>query len=386
MVFREFENAVKRSLSNFPVTALIGSRQVGKTTLARSVGASAYQENPVHLDLENPRDLAKLSDPISYLERQAGKLVILDEIQRCPEIFPVLRVLADAGGYRFLILGSSSPELMRQSSESLAGRINYLELPPFSLGEIGATPQGQETLWTRGGYPRSYLAPDGTASLEWRRAFIRTFLERDLPQFGIRVPAPTLRRFWSMAAHHHGRIWNGSTFAQSLDISVPTAKHHLDILQRTFILRVLEPFLPNLKKRLVKSPKIYFRDSGLLHEALDLPDMDSLSGHPSVGASWEGFAIEQIIRRAPMFSRFHYYRTQAGAEVDLVESRPGKKPILYEMKYSTAPKVGKGLRSAMEDLDPEKVFVVHPGRDSFPMDERIEALSLLEWSARGYSA
>ncbi len=378
MISRALLAGLKKSLEQFPVCAIIGSRQVGKTTLAKTLAKDVFPENHVHLDLENPQDLGRLSEPQLYLEKQRGKLVIIDEIQRRPELFPLLRFLVDQSGFHFLILGSSSPELMKQSSESLAGRIEYLELPPLTLQEVGADRDGMDSLWLRGGYPRSYLAAGDEESFRWRSAFVRTFLERDLPQLGIRVPAPALRRFWQMTAHFHGQIWNAQKVAQSMDITSPTAKHYLDILENTFILRVLQPYAPNVKKRLVKSPKIYFRDTGLLHNSLDILSSDALMGHITLGASWEGFAAEQIIRRASPFSKFYFYRTAGGAEVDLVEIRPDHRPILYEMKHSLAPKPSKGLHSAIADLNPESVHLVYPGSENYPIDSKVHVLSLLE--------
>jgi uncharacterized protein len=378
MIPRELAKSVKKSLEQFPVCAVIGSRQVGKTTLAIQVAEELYPGRHVRLDLENPQDLNRLSEPQLYLERHRGKLILIDEVQRKPDLFPLLRFLADQGGYHFFLLGSSSPELMRQSSESLAGRIEYLELPPLTLEETGLVAGNRDALWLRGGYPKSYLAPDDDSSYRWRSAFVQTFLERDLPQFGIRVPAATLRRFWQMTAHFHGQIWNAQKIAQSMDISSPTSKHYLDILEHTFILRTLQPYVPNVKKRLVKSPKVYFRDSGLLHHALDVMSHEALLGHPTLGASWEGFAVEQIIRRAPGFSRFFFYRTAAGAEVDLVEIRPDRKPILYEMKHSLSPKPTRGLRSAMQDLASAAVYLVYPGSESYPIEPGIKVLSLLQ--------
>ena len=386
MLARILAQSVPNCLNQFPVCAIVGSRQVGKTTLAKTVAEELFPGNHVHLDLENPQDLGRLSEPQFYLEKQRGKLVIIDEIQRKPGLFPLLRFLVDQGGYRFLILGSSSPELMKQSSESLAGRIEYLELPPLTVREVGADRTKLDALWLRGGYPRSYLAPTEEDSFRWRSAFVQTFLERDLPQFGIRVAAPALRRFWQMTAHFHGQLWNAQKIAQSMDITSPTTKHYLDILENTFILRVLQPYAPNLKKRLVKSPKVYFRDTGLLHHALDILSPEALLGHPALGASWEGFAVEQIIRQAPSFSRFYFYRTAGGAEADLVEIRPDKKPVLYEMKHSLSPTPSRGLRSAMADLDPERTNLVYPGADSYPMGERLHVLSLLPEANSGAAA
>ncbi len=377
MIERSIVSQICQCLSQFPVCAIVGSRQVGKTTLAKSLVEESYADNYVHLDLENPQDLNRLSDPHLYLEKQRGKLVLIDEIQRKPELFPLLRYLVDQGGYQFLILGSSSPELMKQSSESLAGRIDYLELNPLLMEEVGGGVAGMEKLWLRGGYPLSYLSADETASFRWRSAFIQTFLERDLPQLGIRIPAPMLRRFWQMAAHFHGQLWNSQKIAQSMDISGPTSRHYLDILENTFLMRVLQPYSPNIKKRLVKSPKVYFRDSGLFHYALDILSFDALQDNPNLGSSWEGFAVEQIIRRAPPFSRFYFYRTAAGAEVDLVEIRPDSKPILYEMKYSLAPKPDRGLYSAMQDMGAEAAYLIYPGTESYPIGSGITVQSLL---------
>ncbi len=393
MYARDLGQSIQKSLKQFPVCAIIGSRQVGKTTLAKEIAKTTFPDNFLHLDLENPQDLNRLSEPQLYLEKHQGKLVIIDEIQRRPELFPLLRYLVDQGNFHFLILGSASPELMKQSSESLAGRIEYLELPPLTLHEIDAgravmavdagrtkMDAGRDemhALWLRGGYPRSYLADGDEESFRWRNAFVQTFLERDLPQFGIRIPAPTLRRFWQMLAHFHGQVWNAQKIAQSMDVSSPTAKHYLDILENTFILRVLQPYAPNVKKRLVKSPKVYFRDSGLLHHSLDIQSVEGLMGNAALGASWEGFASEQIIRRAPSFSKFYFYRTSGGAEVDLVEIRPDHRPILYEMKYSLAPKPSRGLHSAMEDLNPEAVHIVYPGVESYALDKSIQAMALL---------
>lgn len=328
------------------------------------------------LDLENPQDLNKLSDPQLYFEKHRGKLIIVDEIQRKPDLFPLLRHLVDQGNYHFLILGSSSPELLKQSSESLAGRIEYLELSPFIWNEVGLGRTEMNLLWLRGGYPRSYLAKSDEESFRWRQAFMQTFLERDLPQLGIRISANALRRFLQMIAHSNGQILNMHKIAQSMDLTAPSTKHYLDILEHTFILRVLQPFSPNLKKRLIKSPKVYFRDTGLLHYVLNLLTSEGLLGHMGLGASWEGFAIEQIIRGASPFSKFFFYRTAGGAEVDLVEIRPDEPPILYEMKYSLTPKASKGLHSAILDLKAKKTYLVYPGTESYPVDKNIEVMPL----------
>ncbi len=378
MIPRKLAFSIKDSVNLFPVCAIIGSRQVGKTTLAKAIGEEVFPGQYVLLDLENPQDLNRLIEPQIYFARHRNQLIIIDEIQRKPDLFSLIRFLVDQGDYHFLILGSAAPALMKQSSESLAGRIEYLELTPFYLEEIGNDPTSLDSLWLRGGYPRSYLAQSDEESFRWRNAFTQTFLERDLPQLGIKISASQLRRFWQMNAHFHGQIWNGQKIAQSLDISAPTVKNYLGILEQTFILRVLQPYENNLKKRLIKSPKVYFRDSGLLHQSLDILTIEGLMGHTVIGSSWEGFVIEQIIRSASNFSKFYFYRTSGGAEVDLVELLPNKDPIIYEIKYSLSPKTTKGLYSSIKDLNPSKVFLVYPGKESYPIDSGIEVLSIFD--------
>ncbi len=391
---RKLSSQIQMGLKQFPVCAVLGSRQVGKTTLAKKLAQDSienmelhYQQS-IHLDLENPADLNRLTDPQIYLEKHQGKLIVIDEVQRRPDLFPLLRYLVDQGQYKFLLLGSSSSELIRHSSESLAGRMITIELPPFSLDEVLTDKKENlnqkkilERLWLRGGYPLSYLAQNEEQSYTWRGAFTQAYLDRDLPQLGVNIAAPMIRRFWQMIAHFHGQIWNASKVAQSMDISGPTCKRYLDLMEQSHILRILPSYSVNLKKRLIKAPKVYFLDSGLLHHALDLMSLEALMGHPGLGASWEGFAIEQIIRRAGVnspHSRFYYYRTVGGAEVDLVEIRPDSAPILYEMKFSLSPKPGRGLRSAMDDLRPQEVYLVYPGTESYSFEKSISILSLFE--------
>lgn len=323
--------------------------------------------NVVYLDLELPSDMNKLQDPELYLEQHKDNLVIIDEIQRMPELFTILRALVDRNrtGGRFLILGSASPELIKRSAESLAGRVIYHELTPFTLAEIGCDKAPQ--LWLRGGYPESYLSEDDDASFTWRKSFVKTYLEMDIPQLGIQIPAAQIRRFWTMLAHYNGQIWNASQIALGLGISAPTVRNYLDILEETFISRRLQPFYSNLKKRLVKSPKVYIRDTGLLHALLRNKDFESLMSHPSVGSSWEGFTIEQIRGLIPDDWQMFYYRTGAGAEIDLVLLDGKNKPIAIEIKYSAAPKVTKGFWSALEDLGNPKGFVVYPGNEMYPL-------------------
>lgn len=376
MITRRISIKLRQSLSEFPVAALLGPRQVGKTTLARLVASELPPEKTVYLDLELPSDLAKLVEPELYLRGHHNHLVVIDEVQRAPELFPLLRALVDQDRRpgRFLLLGSASPELSRFGAESLAGRIIYNELSPFSLDETGSAEVSK--LWTRGGYPLSFLAASDEESLRWREAFIATYLERDIPQLGIRVPATTLRRFWTMVAHHHGNLWNASAIANALGVSSPAASRYLDILCDTFIVRQLAPFSANLKKRLVKSPKVYVRDSGLLHALLGIQNNEQLQGHPVIGASWEGMVIEQILAILPTGIEPFFYRTAAGAEVDLLLVPRGCAPLPIEIKHSLSPKVSNGLRSVMDDLKCERGFIIYPGNEAYPITSRITALPI----------
>ncbi|MBD3315460.1 MAG: DUF4143 domain-containing protein, partial [Chitinivibrionales bacterium] len=332
----------------------------------------------VYLDLELPSDLQKLREAELYLENHSDKLVIIDEIQRKPELFPLIRSLVDRWSRNgsFLVLGSASPELIRQSSESLAGRILYLELSPFLTTEVGADAETIRQLWLRGGYPRSYLAESDEASMQWRVSFGRTYLERDIPQLGIRVPSSTLDRFWTMIAHVHGQLWNASTIAQSLSVSPPTSRHYLDILEETFIVRQLKPYHANLRKRLVKSPKVYFRDSGLLHMLHGIGTIEDLFGHPAVGASWEGMVIEQLISGCPdPNGRFFFYRTAAGAEIDLLyQASSANPPVAIEIKLSPAPSLTRGFWEGMKDLQCKRGYVVYSGAERYPMAKNVTAL------------
>lgn len=362
-------------LTEFPAVGLIGARQVGKTTLAGMVAAQVDQPT-VHLDLERPSDLDRLGEPELYLRPYADRLVILDEIHRRPGLFPVLRSLIDEQrrNGRFLVLGSASPDLMRQSSESLAGRIAYHELTLFSLLEVDRD-RDLRTLWTRGGFPDSFLAKTDEASFRWRQAFIQTHLERDMPALGIRVSSTALRRFWQMLAHCHGQLWNGSRVASSLGVSAPTVRHYLDILQDTFMIRQLQPYYANLKKRLVKSPKVYLRDSGLLHALLGITGFDALNGHPSAGASWEGWVIEQVLATMPAHWHSYFYRTSRGAEMDLILfPQLHQAPIAIEIKYSMTPKPTKGFHIAMDDLGAQRAYVIYPGTEPYPLAANTTAL------------
>ncbi|MFZ5787020.1 MAG: ATP-binding protein [Acidobacteriota bacterium] len=375
MIERRLHATIRTSLRRFPAVAIVGSRQTGKTTLARAIASEV--PGHVYLDLERPADVAKLDDPELFLRSHRSDLVIIDEVHRRPDLFPILRVLIDERrrNGRFLVLGSASPALLRQSAESLAGRIAYHELPPFRLDEVEQGERSAHRLWLRGGYPRSYLARTTAESLQWRDAFIGTYLERDLPQFGVRVPAGQLRRFWQMLAHTHGRTWNASEIARSLGVSAPTASHYLAILEDTFVVRRLQPYHANLGKRLVKCPKVYLRDTGLLHALLGLTNLDQLSGHPSLGASWEGFVVEQIVALLPDTARSFFFRTATGVEVDLIVASPGRPPIPIEIKAGSAPALSRGFRVAFDDLGCSRGYVIHRGDTTYPLAKGIEAVA-----------
>ncbi len=368
------------ALERSPVVAILGPRQVGKTTLAREVALGYKDAGVTHFDLEDLDDRARLNEPKLALERLRG-LIVIDEIQLLPELFPVLRVLADRPGLpaRFLILGSASPQLLRQSSESLAGRIVYHELDGFSCAEV----QESEQLWRRGGFPPAFLAKSEQASVLWRRDFVRTFLERDIPQLGISIPAVTLHRFWRMIAHYHGQIWNGNELARSFGVSHTTVRRYLDVLCGALVVRQLLPWHENLGKRQVKAPKIYLSDSGILHTLLGIQTQDDLEHHPKSGASWEGFVIKEIIHRlgaAP--EECFFWATHSGAELDLLVIR-GRLRLGFEVKRSTAPRLTPSMRSALETLHLDRLTVVHAGEHAFPLADRVEALPFARLSDLG---
>ena len=373
---RTLQKVAEEYLQAFPAVAILGPRQVGKSTLAKQI--IAVMEHAVYLDLERPSDLEKLRDPEMYFELHRDAMVCLDEIRRKPELFTVLRSIIDARerNGQFLILGSASPDLIRQTSESLAGRIAFLELAPFSIDEIHAD-RDQETLfryWNRGGFPRSYLAPSDALSLAWRENFIRTFLERDIAQLGFPAAANTVQRLWQMCAHQHGQLLNAAAIGKALGITHTTVRKYLDLLAQTFMLRVLPPFMANVKKRLVKSPKLYLRDSGILHALLRIHDMDALFGHPVFGASWEGMALENGLQK---FSQWQagFYRTAAGTEMDLVLER-GTQRIGIEFKASRAPKVLRGFWNALDDLNLTHAYIVAPVQESYPIHEKVHVMAL----------
>jgi predicted AAA+ superfamily ATPase len=360
-------------LRRHPVVALLGARQIGKTTLAGAVARRT--RGPVErYDLEDPADLARLAEPMLALRPLRG-LCVLDEIQRRPELFPALRVLADRRPLpaRFLVLGSASPELLRQTSETLAGRVAFHELGGLSLADVGAAHLGR--LWLRGGFPRSYLARSDQHSAEWRRAFVRTFVERDLAQLGIGVPAATMHRFWAMLAHYHGQVLNASELGRSLEVSDASVRRYLDALCATFVVRRLAPFHENVSKRQVKSPKIYLTDSGLLHSLLGLTRQREVERHPKLGASWEGFVLHELVRRLGVVpEECFFWATHAGAELDLLVLRGGRRHG-YEIKRTDAPRLTPSMRSAMETLRLDDLTVAHAGAASFSLGEGVRAIA-----------
>ena len=377
---RRIEPVLRARLRQNPAVVLLGPRQAGKTTLARALerpGAGVY------LDLESPEDRLRLEDARSYLEAHAGKLVILDEVHRVPELFAVLRGVLDERRRsrrphgHLLLLGSAAMDLLRQAGESLAGRVAFVELDPLDVGEVGA---GQlEKLWLRGGFPRSFLAAGAAGSLQWRRDFIRTYLERDVPQFGIRVPAETLRRFWTMLAHGQGQILNAARLASSLGVDGKTVAHYLDLLVDLLLVRRLPAWHRNSGKRLVKSPKVYVRDSGLVHALLGLETREDLLGHPVAGPSWEGMVLEYLLHVVPAGTEASYYRSATGHEIDLVLQFPGKKGLwAVECKRSRVPRPEKGFYLACQDLRPSRRWVVYPGRERFSLGQGVEAISALD--------
>lgn len=367
-------------LSRHPIVALLGARQVGKTTLARQVG-SAYGGEVNFFDLEHPRDLARLTDPLLALERLSG-LIVLDEVQLRLDLFPLLRVLADRPNQpaRFLILGSASPQLVRGTSESLAGRVAFHDLAGFGPVEVGM--DALDDLWIRGGFPRAFLAENDHVSAEWRRDFIRTFLDRDIPQLGITIAPATLRRFWTMIAHVHGRIWNASELGRAFGVAHTTVAGYLDLLVGTYVVRRLSPWYENLGKRQVRSPKVFFTDSGLLHTLLNLDTREDVESHPVCGASWEGFAMDVVCRRlGARTDECFFWATHAGAELDLLVVRGGHR-LGVEFKRSAAPRLTRSMHIAKADLRLDRLLVVHAGDVDYPLADGIDAVALAHvWSS-----
>ncbi|MFN0149547.1 MAG: ATP-binding protein [bacterium] len=380
MISRRLLPTLTSALAEVPAAALLGPRQSGKTTLALQV---AKTRPAVYLDLESETDRAKLAEPELYLSQHEDRLVILDEIQRVPQLFRSLRGIIDAGRRRgrgrgrFLVLGSASIDLLKQSSESLAGRIRYLELAPLDAGEVGR--RRLDPHWLRGGFPESLLADSDAASLRWRGDFIRTYLERDVPQLGPRIPAETLRRLWTMLAHQQGGLLNAAALARALAVDGKTVAAYLDLLVDLLLVRRLSPWHGNIRKRLVKAPKVYVRDSGLVHALLGIGDREALLAHPVVGASWEGLAIESLIAAAPSGTEPYFFRTAAGAEIDLLLTLPGRrKPWAIETKRGRVPKVEKGFHLGCDAVRPERRLVVYGGTERFPIAEGVEAVSLTD--------
>lgn len=382
MQARKEQKSLISLLERHPAVGLLGPRQVGKTTLAMEI---ARTRPSVYLDLESPSDRAKLAEPELYFESQAGTLIILDEIQRMPELFQVLRGVIDqrrrAGQKtgQFLVLGSASVELLRQSSESLAGRIAFRELTSLLADEIGSSGrEAFDSLWVRGGFPESWLAGNDDHSMEWRREFIRTYLERDVPQLGPRIPAETLRRFWTMLAHEQGGLFNAAKLAAALGLSGQTVGRYLELMTDLLLVRRLPPWFQNVGKRLVRSPKVYVRDSGITHALLGLTTLDDVLGHPVAGQSWEGMVVENLIAAAPDGCQAYFYRTAAGAEMDLVLDLPGGKRWAIEIKRGLSPRLSHGFHYAVADLKPSASWVVYAGRDRYPLGTGTEAVSLFE--------
>ncbi|HBH78830.1 MAG TPA: ATPase [Nitrospira sp.] len=381
MIKRHTETELLRLLEQFPAVAILGPRQIGKTTLAQEIAAGTTPP-PVYLDLENPIDLAKLDDPGRYFQTHTERLIILDEIQRTPGLFQVLRGVIDhrrrAGQHtgQFLILGSASRDLLKQSSESLAGRIAYKELTGLAVSEI--TSNDQEALWLRGGFPDSFLARDDRASMSWRMNFISTYLERDVPQLGPRIPAAALRRLWTMLAHSQGGQVNVAKLAGGLDVSVHTAKRYIALLEELLLVRTLRPWAGNVKKRLVKAPKVYIRDSGIAHALLHLTTLDDVLGHPVVGASWEGFVVENILSIMPEGATAWFYRTSAGAEIDLIIEQGSRRRIAIEIKRSLAPSASKGFHLGCEDINATHRVIVYPGVEQYPASNHVIVMPLVQ--------
>jgi len=379
MLTRWITDRLKKNMAQSPAVALLGARQVGKTTLAKTIAKS---QNSIYLDLEAPEDLLKLSDPSSYLSSHSDKLIILDEIQRAPDLFMVLRGLIDknrAQGRRFgqfLLLGSASMDLLQQSSESLAGRISYLEMSGLNLLEVGRERVDLLKLWLRGGFPDSYLAGDDDQAMDWLENLVRTYLERDVPQMGFRVPATKLRRLWTMLAHCQGEPVNYSKLGGNLEIDGKTVSHYIDILVDLLLVKRLEPWHANVKKRLVKSPRFYVRDSGIQHRLLSIDSYDALLSNPVLGKSWEGFVVENIHSVLPRHAQTYYYRTAAGAEIDLVIKLSVSEIWAVEIKHGTAPKLGKHFNQTCADVGATQKYVVYGGDDEFPIGNEVTVVSL----------
>ncbi len=374
---RKFEKLILSDIKNFPCVAILGPRQCGKSTLALHLKKTLPEL--LYLDLENPADLRKIEDPLMFFEQNKERLICLDEIQRRPELFPPLRSILDSSRKKgqLIILGSASQELIRQSSETLAGRISYIELTPFLLSEVYKSFDDILAAWLRGGFPDSYLAPDDSISTRWRVNFIRTFLERDIPQLGITIPSKNIERLWQMCAHSHGQVLNSSKLGESIGVSHHTIKNYLSILEQTFMIRQLQPYYINMKKRLVKSPKLYIRDTGILHSLLGIETFNDLMGHTIYGHSWEGFVIENILSEMHEYKGY-FYRTSNGSEIDLILEK-GNRKIAIECKSSSAPEVTKGFYNSLDDLGIDKAWILAPVKETYYIKENVRVASPLEF-------
>ena len=374
MIKRHITNSLLESLSYFPVVGIIGPRQVGKTTLSKYISKIIEKES-IYVDLENPRDIVKLTDPVIFFENNINKCIILDEIQLMPELFSILRSMVDMKREpaRFIILGSASPKLIRSSSESLAGRIAYEELTPFNILEVQSDIFNH---WFSGGFPNAFLSPNNSIRHKWLNNFIQTYVERDLPMLGLNINRNTIRKLWVMLAHMHGNVINMSNIAKSLELSSTTIKKYLSFLEGAFLIRLLYPYSSNTKKRLVKSPKIYIRDTGILHFLLSIPDFNSLESTPIIGASWEGYAIEQIIQRLHTDTQYYFYRTQDGSECDMIITKSTKPIMSIEIKYTAAPKITKGTKIAFESINSTRNYVITPNTDEYMLHENINVCNL----------
>ncbi|MFH2096772.1 MAG: ATP-binding protein [Bacteroidota bacterium] len=375
MIKRRITADLLELAESFPALGIIGPRQVGKTTLAKEI-IKNLNKHSVYLDLENPRDIAKINDPVLFFESNLDRLIVLDEVQRIPDLFPVLRAMIDLKRVpsRFILLGSASPDLIRDSSESLAGRIAYQELFPFNILEMKNMPV--ETLWFRGGFPDAILSKSDNLSLKWHQNFIKTYIERDIPMLGLNIDRNIIHKLWTMLAHWNGNMINYSTLSKSLELSSTTVKKYVSFLEDAFLIRQLQPYSPNIKKRLVKSPKVYIRDTGILHYLLHIDSFADLQLHPVIGHSWEGFSIEQIIQVANDRLQPFFYRSHQGAECDLVLVKGGKPYYGIEIKYTASPKITKGLLQSIEDLNTEKNFIITPESDDYFITKGIRVCSL----------
>ena len=376
MIPRSITKSLLESIGYFPVTGIIGPRQVGKTTLVKYLTKHIDKES-IYLDIENPEDHAKLNDPVLFFERNLHKCVVLDEIQRMPELFPILRSMVDKFrvNARFIILGSASPDLIRDSSESLAGRIAYEELTPFNISEI-VDQRDIYYHWLNGGFPDAFLAPNDSVRKKWYSNFILTYIERDLPMLGLNINRNIIRRLWTMIAHVHGNVFNMNSLGKSLEVTSTTIKKYLSFLEEAFLIRQLYPYSTNVKKRLVKSPKIYIRDTGILHHLLNIPDFESLESNPILGHSWEGYVIEQISHKLDMETQYYYYRTHEGAECDLVLVRGGRPVSGIEIKYTSSPRPTRGLNQALKDINADQNYIITPGTDNYLLNQNTRVCSL----------